>query len=211
MIQFFVQAKNLLSVINAVQNIAVVAIGKAGIKANALPQLGGHQLIPAQHGVHSAVLKGVIKKIQRILHTGEGAIHKAWGKEIGRRIVNAYLDAPNPSGSNRTLSCVNLSKVEKLKKAVDQYFALLGGKISEEEFPEVARGRGSAQCFGCGVTAEQDYDLVDILSLARELPNVNSDAFSRLKWALSGAVFCRACLRAITGWRCRASMCFGCC
>ena len=117
-------------------------------------------------------------------------IHKAWGKEIGRRIVNAYLDAPNPSGSNRTLSCVNLSKVEKLKKAVDQYFALLAGKISEEEFPEVARGRRSAQCFGCGVTAEQDYDLVDILSLARELPNVNSDAFSRLKWALSGAVTC---------------------
>lgn len=117
-------------------------------------------------------------------------IHKAWGKEIGRRIVNSYLDSPNPSGNNRTLSCVNLSKVEKLEKAVDQYFALLSGKISEERLSEVARGRGKARCFGRGVTAEQDYDLVDILSLARELPKVGSDAFSRMKWALSGAVTC---------------------
>lgn len=117
-------------------------------------------------------------------------IYKAWGKEIGRRIVNSYLDLPNPSGSAKTLSCVNLSKVEKLEKVVDRYFTLLAGQISEERFPEFVQGRGNARGFGGSVKAEQDYDLVDILSLARELPKVNSDAFSRLRWALNSAVTC---------------------
>lgn len=117
-------------------------------------------------------------------------IYKAWGKEIGRRIVDSYIDSPSPLGSARTLSCVDLSRVEKLENAVSQYFTILAGQISEDRFSDFVRGRDNARGFGGNVKAEQDYDLVDILSLARQFSETNSVAFSRLRWALNSAVTC---------------------
>lgn len=115
-------------------------------------------------------------------------IEKAWGKEIGRRIVDSYFSSAGSSQRTLTLSCIDLSKVGRVEEAASRLFGTLAGQITEDSFPAFAQARKNARSFGSDVKASRDYDLVDILSLAKQHTGGSSAAYTRLKWALNSAV-----------------------
>lgn len=109
-------------------------------------------------------------------------------KEIGKRIVDSYIAQGGDSGTSRTLSCVELSRVEKLGNRISQYFGSLSDSLVMDGFSGFAQARSSAQSFGSSVTAEQNYDLVDIRSLAKQYAQMDPLSYTRLNWALNSAV-----------------------
>lgn len=115
-------------------------------------------------------------------------IEKAWGKEIGRRIVDSYFSAAKPSQSAMTLSCIDLSKVGRVEEMASRLFSSLAGQITEDSFPAFAQARKNARSFGSDIKGSKDYDLVDILSLAKQNTGELSSAYTRLKWAINSAV-----------------------
>lgn len=115
-------------------------------------------------------------------------IEKAWGKEIGRRIVDSYFSAAKQSQRGLTLSCIDLSRVGRVEETASRLFGSLAGQITQDSFPAFAQARKNARCFGSDVNASRDYDLVDILSLAKEHTGGSTAAYTRLRWALNSAV-----------------------
>lgn len=118
-------------------------------------------------------------------------IHKAWRDDIGKRIADYYIEESYSGGSTKTISCIQLSTVEKLERAVSQYFTAIAGELEPDSFARFAQGRSKARSFGSNVKAEQDYDLVDILSLAKQYSGENTLTYKRLMWALNRTVIYR--------------------
>lgn len=90
------------------------------------------------------------------------------GEETGRRVIDSFFEGRADSKEIMTLSCLDLSKTEAARTALDGFFSVFGSGLSEEEFFSQCRIRDSVQQFGRGIspTGEDGYDLVDAVDLA---------------------------------------------
>ncbi len=88
-------------------------------------------------------------------------------EDTGRRIVDAFCEGAVSGDQVRTLSCIDLRGIGKVRKAMDDFFGKLNPLLSYDTYSGYARLRHQAEGFGrAEYDASSDYDLVDLYSLA---------------------------------------------
>lgn len=113
------------------------------------------------------------------------------GEEMGRLIVESYTDDSHASDLMLTLSCIDLSQLENVEKAMNDLFGNLDNMLSPDHFSEISNGRRDAKSFGRASTGSE-YDLVDLFSLAEQYAAVQADRAVELQTALEKAVIIHA-------------------
>ena len=110
---------------------------------------------------------------------------------MGKLIVEAYTDDSHTSELMLTLSCIDLSQLENVEKAMNDLFGNLDNMLSPDHFSEISNGRRDAKSFGRASTGSE-YDLVDLFSLAEQYAAVQADRAVELQTALEKAVIIHA-------------------
>ena len=114
------------------------------------------------------------------------------GDAAGARIVESYAGAAGgASGQMLTLSCVDLSRVAGVERAMDDLFAHLDDMLSPEHFSDISNGRRDAKSFGRASTGSE-YDLVDLYSLSEQYSDAQPERAAAVRSALEEAVVCVA-------------------
>ena len=84
----------------------------------------------------------------------------------GQRIVDAYFEDAKGEEDLRTLSCLDLSKIDDVKEAADNLFALFNDRLTKDTYSELSKLRQDTKGFGRAFLEEYDYDLIDMADLA---------------------------------------------
>ena len=94
------------------------------------------------------------------------------GRDIGKVIVDTYFAAYEQIVAQQpqeeaelTLSCVDLTKIEKVESSLNNLFDKVDANILSGYFSRASQYRHKAKCFGKYTTGEE-YDLVDISHMA---------------------------------------------
>lgn len=96
-------------------------------------------------------------------------------EELSRSIIDDFIihTAYESYVAEGTLALVDLNKMDKLYTQILEYFSAADQTITDGGFADVSRARAYASSGGRDLQA--DYDHVDIVSLARNLKNNESD------------------------------------
>ncbi len=105
------------------------------------------------------------------------------GKDIGTAIIDAYFSgyaqivAQNPQDeADLTLSCLDLSKVDKVETGLNNLFAKVDANILSGYFPKASQKRNKVKSFGKYATSFE-YDLIDIFHMVSLLsPDYSAEA-----------------------------------
>ena len=90
------------------------------------------------------------------------------GAVTGTRFINAYLEG-NRGMIGLTLSCLDLSKVQRVVDEMDAFFAPLVGSLDKTSFTRLSELRSASTHFGEVVrSVDNGYDLVDLESLVQQ-------------------------------------------
>lgn len=119
----------------------------------------------------------------------------------GRAIVDGYFDSYEKfwmryggdinsiktyTSADRTMSVIDLSKMDAVEQAVDALFSAAPSPADEGDFIKLARARSDALEFG--LSSGVHLDLVDLESLADAYSGIAPDQSAALKAAVSDAV-----------------------
>ena len=108
------------------------------------------------------------------------------GADTGRRVVDAYFDALEGSGDKLTMACTDLSRMDEVVSAMNDFFDPLGSALDADTFASLSNLRLASSGFGeavRGIGAE-GYDLVDLADLVEHYPQKGE----ALRQALTDAV-----------------------
>ena len=110
------------------------------------------------------------------------------GAETGRRIVDSYFGAFLDSSEMLTLSCIDLSRVDRMRETMDAFFAPIEDGLDTESFGTISELRFSSTSFGKSIRGigENSYDLVDLTDLVENYSKNNNG--SRVLSAVDEAV-----------------------
>ena len=104
------------------------------------------------------------------------------GGEIGQKIIDSYFDyyqqlyAQSPSQESEiTLSCLDLSQIDKVEQSLDQLFANVNKDVLAGQLGAVSRCRYSTKAFG-KYASDTGYDLVDLKHMLSLLSSHYSQA-----------------------------------
>ncbi len=112
-----------------------------------------------------------------------GLEQDADGAQTGTRIISHYIGSARAQ-DRVTLSCIDLSRIDGLRDALDVYFSYMGQTLNEETFSERSNLRKASEDFGRSFTravtdtVSGDYDLVDVGSL---LSLIQAESWMRLE------------------------------
>ena len=110
--------------------------------------------------------------------------------ETAKRLIDLYVSQDH--ASVRTLSCLDLSKADRLIEAVDGVFAHASLLAEPEDYSEVSRLRQMILSYGADVSrGMMDHDLVDMGQLVDSLPGLDEESVRSLHQAFSQAVVYR--------------------
>lgn len=96
-------------------------------------------------------------------------------EDLARVIIDDFIvsTAYESYVAEGTLSFINLNKIDELYNQMLEYFSAAGQTINDGGFAEVSRARAYAASSG-GRSLQSDYDHVDIVALAQNLVNSES-------------------------------------
>lgn len=111
------------------------------------------------------------------------------GADIGEEIIDYFYDYGSKYNSSwdleLTLSCIDLSKIDKVETAVNQLFSVVNQDVLSGQLATASRCRYRSKAFG--KTDDGSYDLVDLKHMASLLSSSYSEA-AALEQAVSEAV-----------------------
>ena len=107
------------------------------------------------------------------------------GLEAGKLIIDAFGNSQQDTFSLTTLSCLNLSAMDKLEKAADDVFRKLSGQVPES-YKKMATSRINTKTLGA--SSPMEWDLVDLLDLAETLETDGLTEAAALREALKDVV-----------------------
>ncbi len=141
----------------------------------------------------------------------KGLERDADGEETARRIIGMSLEENEETDELRSLSCIRLDRITKVRIAMDQYFRALVPLMTEESFPEFLQARKAAADVGDAKDGDEpdtgaDYDTVDLKRLTEMLRHVPGCS-ERLLAAVGEAT---VCCRSNRGTMCGLSICHPC-
>ena len=118
------------------------------------------------------------------------------GADTGKRIIDRYFDDiailnQYASGENSaTLSCIDLSGMEKLCSSGENLFRELDQELNAETYVDFIKAREKATPFGhtTGGKATFDYDLIDLNTYLEQLAKGREDLRNDMKKALQNSV-----------------------
>lgn len=112
------------------------------------------------------------------------------GAETGRRIVDTYFEQTLETPTGLTLACIDLSRIDGIRTALDSFFTPIGQQLDTESFTALSEIRFAAAGFGKAVRGveNQGYDLVDLKDLVRRY-SLNASG-SRALSAIDAAIVC---------------------
>ncbi len=87
------------------------------------------------------------------------------GEAWGRRIVTAYGREEQRSAAPRTLSCLDLSRMDRVRREMGRFFGNLTETVLPETYAGLTRCRLDTRSFGNATTSS--YDLIDLTDLIR--------------------------------------------
>ena len=89
------------------------------------------------------------------------------GAAAGELIIRAYAEIREESFLPASLSCLDLSRAEAVRLEMDRLFGKLAENLTENTWPLMAKCRENSRRIG--VCSSEDWDLVDLLDLARSM------------------------------------------
>lgn len=102
-------------------------------------------------------------------------------EELGRRIVDDYIDGTDPTGQDGTLAVINLAALrEEPLEALDGFSLDMEALLREGGFANLSQARAGAKYF-----ADEETQLVDLIDLARR---AGGDSARALTDALEGVI-----------------------
>ena len=120
--------------------------------------------------------------------------HYDGGKDIGKCIIDSYIEKcealarQNPTlRSELTLSCLDLSKIDKVEDSLNDLFAKVDYNILNGYFPTASQHRSSVKSFG-KFASSSEYDLIDIAHLVSLLSPDYANEANQVKAALKELV-----------------------
>ena len=93
-----------------------------------------------------------------------GLERDADGEETGRRIVDAYFADGAEKEEIRTLSCIRLDRIDRVRAEADRYFTAAIPPVTDEGF--AAFREACRQVCSFGLTEDAEPELVDLVSLS---------------------------------------------
>ena len=81
------------------------------------------------------------------------------GQELGKYIIDSYISSHKLY--EMTLSCFDLSKVDKVEKSINDLFADVGTEITPETFAKLSKIRYETKSFA-KAGGDSEYDIVDL-------------------------------------------------
>ncbi len=93
-----------------------------------------------------------------------GLERDADGEETGRRIVDAYFADGAEKEEIRTLSCIRLDRIDRVRAEADRYFSAVIPPVTDEGF--AAFREACRQVCSFGLTEDAEPELVDLVSLS---------------------------------------------
>ena len=109
------------------------------------------------------------------------------GDEMGKLIIESYMDDSHASELMLTLSCIDLSQMGNVEAATDSLFNNIITILTSECYSEISNSRRNAKSYGRASTASE-YDLVDLFSLAEQFSSLATDSVNDLETALENAI-----------------------
>ncbi len=117
------------------------------------------------------------------------------GAEIGTQIVDCYINHCEDefeeygySFANVTLSVLDLNKTADVETALNDLFALANDDLSADTYPTYSRIRSKSKEIASEYTGEQSYDVVDLVSLGKNMNALYPEQSSDLDKALNSFV-----------------------
>ncbi len=108
------------------------------------------------------------------------------GAQFGLKYLNRYqtqMDLIDPHGSVvRTYSVIDLSKIDEVNKALDNFVSNID---IQKNYNEISKVRNSIYQYG---QEEENYDMVDLYNLANNLAKYSNGSASNLMKAIDNAV-----------------------
>ena len=114
------------------------------------------------------------------------------GAETGRLIVDYYIRDAKP-GEFKTLSCIDLSRIEALRTRLDELFSLWQNDVDPQTYSDIAKQRKAIMGYGLDVARNmRDHDLVDLGDLISTLSRDKQSVGSLVNEAIDEAVLYKA-------------------
>ena len=114
------------------------------------------------------------------------------GAETGRLIVDYYIRDAKP-GEFKTLSCIDLSRIEALRTRLDELFSLWQNDVDPQTYSAIAKQRKAIMGYGLDVARNmRDHDLVDLGDLISTLSRENQSVGSLVSEAIDEVVLHKA-------------------
>ena len=109
------------------------------------------------------------------------------GEETGRRVVDAYFADDAAEEDIRTLSCIRLDRIDRVREEADRYAAAVIPPVTDERFPEFLEACRQVRSFG--LTEDAEPKLLDLVSLSEAWEPVPGCG-EALRAAVCAAVVC---------------------
>ncbi len=110
------------------------------------------------------------------------------GAETGKRIIDLYFEALSGLGAGLTLTCVDLSQMDRIAACTEAFFGTVNESWNEQSFSQAARARRLSRAFGRDEqTSVNDFDLVDLGDLVKNYAGGSASA-DALQDALAAAI-----------------------
>ena len=109
------------------------------------------------------------------------------GEELCRRIVDSYMETgPENPDEYMTLSAVDLSRMEELQGAIEDFASALLGELEGGNIAQVRRGRSGMYTFGSYV--DGSWDMVDMGAMLDAYAKFDPENAARARKLLAEAV-----------------------
>ena len=110
------------------------------------------------------------------------------GTAAGELIIRTYAEIRKESMLPASLSCLDLSRTEAVRAEMDRLFGKLAENLTEDTWPLMAKCRENSRRIG--VCSSEDWDLVDLLDLARSMDKRKAADVSALQEEAGRMVVC---------------------
>lgn len=109
------------------------------------------------------------------------------GKLIAESYGNFYESGKQAYKPDYALSCLDLSKIDKVIEALDEFVGVAGNELKRGGYSKIASARNVTKTFGRD-GGKSFYDTVDIYDLANKMQSMYSKESAKLKEAIEDMV-----------------------
>ncbi|MDI9521562.1 MAG: clostripain-related cysteine peptidase [Bacillota bacterium] len=108
------------------------------------------------------------------------------GEAWGNRIIQAYADSLSGSLATATLSCLDLSQMDRVLLEMEQSFSDVELPVTTDNYPALARCRANTKTLGENTTSR--FDLIDLIDLISMYENNGLTNCENLRSALNDMI-----------------------